>query len=456
MMYDLSSMFNIFYNSYVVLSQEKQNELYDKKKLNIKRLKEGIEEYNDEHKTNYSIVETQVQGSVAMATVVQNEDNDYDIDVAVVFDKEMLGETGARATRNIVADALKRKTKKFNAEPVVKTSCVRVKYQDGYHIDFAVYRRSWDDNDSKWKYEHAGSEWQERDLTGLTDWFKKKNDESDGKLRIIVRLSKMFCNSRDSWVNMPSGLLQTVLCDEKLDTSCDRIDELFYNTMTGIVERLELETSVQAPVDNGRDLTPRDYDIQKMINWKNRLKSKLEDMEILFKEDCSKEDAVQAWYGFFNNSYWKNVITECMNRENTAIHKSSVISFDETEQFIEDLFDMNDIFTVDVSCQISGDGFRPKFLRDFLVASRRYIPHNFLIFCKVISTTVPYPYDVYWKVKNVGPIAERKNMLRGQIKNRGSSITEHTHFYGNHYIECYIVKNGVCLARNRIKVPIGR
>lgn len=30
-----------------------------------------------------------------MSTVVQNEDGDYDIDVAVVFDKNVLGDKGA-------------------------------------------------------------------------------------------------------------------------------------------------------------------------------------------------------------------------------------------------------------------------------------------------------------------------------------------------------------------------
>lgn len=92
---------------------------------------------------------------------------------------------------------------------------------------------------------------------GLTEWFKTQNDASGGKLRKVVRLSKMFCKSRDTWKNMPSGLLQTVLCDEKLQYSYDRIDELFYYTMKEIVDRLETDTSVVAPVDNSRVLTPR-------------------------------------------------------------------------------------------------------------------------------------------------------------------------------------------------------
>ena len=296
-MYDLLSKFNTFYDSYVVLPQAEQTNLHSKKDLNIQRLKDGLQEYNEENKTSYSIVETCVQGSVAMSTVVQNEDGDYDIDVAVVFDKSALGDKGAQSTRNLVANALKRKTKQFNAEPEVKTSCVRIKYADGYHIDFAVYRRYYDLWNDCWVYEHAGSYWTKRDLRGLNEWFKTQNDNSEGKLRKVVRLSKMFCKSRKSWKNMPSGLLQTVLCDEKLQESYKRIDELFYYTMKEIVNRLETNTSVSAPVDDGRDLTPRNLDTQRMTNWKNRLKSKLEDLDILFKDDCSKADALLAWYG---------------------------------------------------------------------------------------------------------------------------------------------------------------
>ena len=120
-MFDLSSKFNAFYREHVVLPKTEQDKLHDKKALNIQRLKDGLKEYNEENKTSYSIVETCIQGSMAMSTVVQNEGHDYDIDVAVVFDKSNLGDKGALATRNMVANALRRKTKQFNAEPEVKT-----------------------------------------------------------------------------------------------------------------------------------------------------------------------------------------------------------------------------------------------------------------------------------------------------------------------------------------------
>lgn len=456
-MYDLSSKFASFYNDSVVLSQAKQTNLHSKKDLNIQRLKDGLKEYNEENNTFYSIAETCVQGSVAMSTVVQNEDGDYDIDVAVVFDKSTLGDKGAQATRNMVANALQRKTKQFNAEPEVKTSCVRIKYSDGYHIDFAIYRRHYDTENKRWIYEHAGTTWTERELKDLTKWFTEQNKASKGKLRKVVRLSKMFCKSRDTWKNMPSGLLQTVLCDEKLQDSYDRIDELFYYTMKEIVVRLETDVSVAAPVDNGRNLTPRQIDTQKMTNWKNRLKSKLEDLDVLFKGDCTKEDALQAWYGFFNHDFWNEQLSESSNYSqfSTLIIKS-VRSFSDTEQFIEDLYPVNLSYSCKISCYVSGDGWRPKLLSEFLSLLRRYLPHNFEIRCVMEYTNCPPPYKIFWKVKNVGPEAERRNQLRGQIVEKGKTLVEHSRFFGNHYIECYIIKNGVCVAKSRIDIPIGR
>lgn len=454
-MYNLSSKFNIFYSSYVVLPQSEQSSLYHKKDLNLQRLKEGLEEYNAEYKTSYSIVEDCVQGSMAMSTVVQNEKSDYDIDAAIVLSKSDLGDKGAQSTRNLIANALSRKTKQFNAEPEVKTSCVRVKYADGYHIDFAVYSCFSDSVNGDRIYEHAGSKWASRELRGLTDWFNTQNGNSDGKLRKVVRLSKMFCKSRDSWKNMPSGLLQTVLCDEKLQDSYDRIDELFYYTMKEIVNRIETNTSVAAPVDNGRDLTPRQSDKQKMTNWKNRLKSKLADLEILFSENCTQADAIQAWYGFFNHEFWNENTTKS---ENTTLQRfeKSICSFVDNEQFIEEMFPVNQVYSCKISCIVSRNGWRPKPIGEFLSLLQRYLPHNFEIRCTMEYTSCPPPYKIFWKVRNVGVEAERRNMLRGEIYEKGNSIVEHSKFFGKHYIECYIVKDGVCVAKDKVNIPIGK
>ena len=336
-MYDCSKEFNKFYRTEVVLPAKEQNELRQKRKLNIKRLKDGLLEYNDEKKKDYKISEERIQGSMAMHTITQNDENDYDIDVGIVFESDNLDDLGPLATRNIVADALERKTKQFAEVPDVKTSCVRLMYSSkGYHVDFAVFKRykknSWND---EYIYEHAGAEWSIRHLKALEEWFNDEIKNSGDDLRKITRLSKMFCKSRDSWKNMPSGLIQTIVCNENLSTGSLRLDEIFYHTMKSIVNRLNIYLEVYAPVDNRRPLVTRETDYQRMKNWKNRLDSSLANLDILFDTECTYKDALNAWAQFFNHSYWNELYSSTIN-ESFSMDKA--YDFDDTEEFIEDLY----------------------------------------------------------------------------------------------------------------------
>lgn len=70
------------------------------------------------------------------------------------------------------------------------------------------------------------------------------------------------------------------------------------------------------------------------------------------------------------------------------------------------------------------------------------------------STNVPAPFQVYWQVVNTGKEAEDAGQLRGEIvlsKTAGvGGLTqkEATSYTGIHWIECFIVKNSVCVARS--------
>jgi hypothetical protein len=71
---------------------------------------------------------------------------------------------------------------------------------------------------------------------------------------------------------------------------------------------------------------------------------------------------------------------------------------------------------------------------------------------------VPTPYQVYWKIKNHGDEALRAQCPRGEIvQDRGGQQHEESTLYtGAHYVECYIVKGGVCVAIDRQHVIITR
>lgn len=448
-MYDCSKELEKFYRKKVVLSAKEQNELREKRKLNIQRLKEGLSEYNSEKNKDYKIAEERIQGSMAMHTITQNDKQDYDIDVGIVFEEDNLNELGSLATRNMVANALERKTKQFAEDPEVKTSCVRLKYNStGYHVDFAVFKRYKKNSNDEYIYEHSGSEWSVRHIKDLELWFSERIKDKGDDLRKVIRLSKMFCKSRESWKNMPSGLIQTVICEENFNESYSRLDERFYYTMKNIVNRLNSYLEVYAPVDNGRSLVNRDVDYQRMKNWKKRLETQLDSLNILFDDECTFEYAVKAWGVFFEHSYW--------NELSNTVKKQS---FTDTEEFIGDLYPILEQFDVTIDCKVSGNGFISmpfqKYLERYAPRLKKFIPPNFKVECSIQSTNCPAYDKILWKVLNVGAEAEKRNDIRGQIQDRGSKITENTNFRGNHFIECYLIKDNVCVGIGHVDVPIG-
>ena len=126
----------------------------------------------------------------------------------------------------------------------------------------------------------------------------------------------------------------------------------------------------------------------------------------------------------------------------------------QSEQFIDQFYPLDIRYSLHIECKVTQDGWRPAFLRDML-RRHQWLSHNKKLDFFITATDCPQPYSIYWKVRNVGAEAIRRGMIRGEIKktDRTHQI-EHASFYGEHFVECYLVKNGVCVAFDRIDVPI--
>lgn len=266
----------------------------------------------------------------------------------------------------------------------------------------------------------------------------------------------MFCKSREDWKNMPGGLIQTVLCDENFYTEYSRIDELFYHTMKAIVDRINESTQVAAPIDNGRALVTRDIDHQRMKNWKKRLEVNLKELDVLFEPDCTHNKAIKAWSSFFNHYHWESLEKEVI-KESFNVRKLQ--KFTGTEQFIDEVYPVYEQYDVTIDCKVSGNGFTLmpvlEYLDKYASKFKRYIPYNFSVKCKIGYTNCPSYDKVLWKVLNVGSEAEQRNEIRGQIQDRGKEIIENAKFFGPHYIECYLIKDGICVAIDHVSILIG-
>jgi len=87
-----------------------------------------------------------------------------------------------------------------------------------------------------------------------------------------------------------------------------------------------------------------------------------------------------------------------------------------------------------------------------------FIPKTFHLKFSPI-TNMPKGVRFLWKVRNFGKEAQEANDLRGEIKDSDKpdgGIEENAKFYNDsHYVECYAIKDGVCVATARVTVPIG-
>lgn len=299
-MYDYSKQLTKYEKDKVSIGEETRKNLRKNRKANQNRLKKNLPE-------SYPIQWFQKQGSYAHWTMIQDENNDYDIDDGVVFEKSDLktsqdNEMDALQVRNMILDALSDDS--FDKKPERLKNCVRVHYKGGHHVDVPAFRVS----ESIWgneKIELASSEWKESNPRKINEWFAEKvsdfKSERDGKglqFRKMIRLMKRFCRSRSSWrKNMPSGLVLTMLAAEKMP-NYERDDECFYYLLERINERLNSSLRVYNLSDDSifgsEELTESDDDTD-MRNLRDRSDEALKKLEILHDSECSLEQARKAW-----------------------------------------------------------------------------------------------------------------------------------------------------------------
>ncbi|MCW7553861.1 hypothetical protein NX722_14750 [Endozoicomonas gorgoniicola] len=157
------------------------------------------------------------------------------------------------------------------------------------------------------------------------------------------------------------------------------------------------------------------------------------------------------------NDIWKDVFGRAFPASEKSVEKSesSIYTYKNTEEFIEDQYNIDVRYELVIDCNVSQHGFRTEVLSIMLEKGFGLRVNKSLQFY-VKKCNVPEPYTIKWKVRNVGSEAERKDQIRGEISVDGGakSKKEKTSFRGGHFVECYAVRNGVCVARDRIDVPI--
>tara|TARA_R110000744_G_scaffold62940_1_gene129731 strand:+ start:1676 stop:2992 length:1317 start_codon:yes stop_codon:yes gene_type:complete len=328
-MFNYNSNLNQFYNDKVRLKDTDKSLIRGYKDINIQRIVTGINKINQEENKSYPIPLFIEQGSIAMSTTNQSEDNVYDIDVAVIFPKVSFFNNPLES-RKFVKKALLKNTVNFSKPPEARTNAVTVWYSEGYHVDFAVYRTF--DEFSQVKYEHASTEWLERNPKAITEWFLGKvsslspddyfSTVEKSQLRKITRLLKKFCKSRLNW-NLPGGFILSILVIECYTPNLTRDDISFIQTLSKIRNRLKQNRTIYNPVNPQIELTLNKSLQHQLTRLSEKLDRFISRSEVLNLNDCNEEKASDFYKWVFNIQVKDKTLSYL--KENMQISKSAII-----------------------------------------------------------------------------------------------------------------------------------
>lgn len=271
-----------------------------------------------------------------------------------------------------------------------------------------------------------GGSWEIFDPREDINNFQDSNQQVNGLVKIVTRMLKSW-KRQNKTLNIKSYQIEQYVLEYFNKNSFEEINiKIFIKIFNFIKSKIDNENnSFIDTVINRLELADRLNQNEKYEETANKLK-------LIFGDKFP--------------SYFSN-IKEAVESNNEDIAPN--------EQYIDELFEVdlfNDYY-FKLDGEIKQDGFQRYKLINFLQKVKILKKNLKLTFS--FTTDIQKPYKVYWKVRNFGEEARRTKNLRGQIIKGSHTKTETTLYIATHYVECYIVKNNICIAIDKIDVPIG-
>lgn len=436
----LASYFKYFLESTVNLNQSRIDDLDDRVL--------AITNYLESDTTLGSAVRDVIpQGSYAHKTIIKPlKGRDFDADVLLHLDEKDDWEA-----KDYIAElyAAFRRSSTYHDLVDRKTRCVTVDYADDFHIDVVPYLerggagQRYITNRRENLYELTNPE-------GFNDWLDQQNRVAKNHLVEVIRLMKYLRDSKGTF-SIKSVIFSTLL-GGAVEEARLWGDIGYYRDMPTALLHIvgDLDSYLQAnptmpwiadPSGTGENFGDR-WDQDGYETFRKCLHSYAGKIAAAYAEP-DKDRSVALWQEVFGSGFKAPPTTET--------NVANLPAVPTTEQFLDRNYGIKTVpsrHTVKVTARIARkNGFR----HGSLSAHGNRVAKDRSLLFTITACNVPEPYDVYWKVRNTGAEAARVGQLRGEITrdNGTRSKKESTAYRGSHYVECYVVKNGVCLASNK-------
>lgn len=259
-----------------------------------------------------------IQGSAnqRVNTVILYKDNTCDLDDGVYFFGEI--DVEAKTLQGWVKDAVHGAT---NTDPKHKRKCIRVIYQDDYHIDLPVYNKlDKDDQEEIPNLADKKDGFSESDPKAFVEWFHDQKDDNRQLVRVVKYLKAWGDNIRNK---MPTGLALSLLAVECI-TANERDDIALKDTIRAIKEKLTLTWMLKMPTAPNDDLFSN-YEDDKKEYILEKLDAFIADAESALDE-TNQLKASNLWQKHLGNRFPEGKDEDIEAKENALKEKASILA----------------------------------------------------------------------------------------------------------------------------------
>lgn len=446
------------------------------------------------------------QGSFRLGTAIKpfTGNEEYDVDLVCRVDVSSLRYSQLKL-KQLVGDEIKSyaAAQNMNSAPEEGRRCWTLNYADGamFHMDILpaipdeflrkstlverdvpeellVHAIAITDNTLD-NYSQISTEWQKSNPIGYAEWFKermkqqfelqksamlkmaKAQDIPDYKIKTplqkAIQLLKrhrdiMFYADQD---DKPISIIITTLAAKAYNNESDLADALYniVNCMASFIEDRNGVAWVPNPVN------PLENFADKWIEHPERKKNFykwLTQVQLDFSNNLQTSD-FQSKSDELKQMFGDKAVTEVLKASGISTSSATGQILSKTAYPLG-RFDVPHRKPLKWPLEIKGkvnveawvvkNGFRPRQIQSGSTELAKHLSLQF-----EASTSIFWPYKVYWQVVNTGPEAEAADGLRGgyydcSVEKGRKMRKESTLYTGTHWIECFIVKNGVCVARS--------
>lgn len=407
----------------------------------ISSVQTNLRDYLETHTKYKDIhVATFLSGSYAKHTSIRPVLYDGKRDVDIVVETKYSSDDDSREVLSELFDVLREKN--TYAEARLQSHSVGIE-MSGIEIDIVPVIR----DDSEEKYCIGSSEedlWKLTDPKGHISWSSAINADNNGRYKPLVKMIKWWRRTHcPDGTKFPKGItLEKIIADNLADGDLNTENHLVA-TMRNIVTAYKETYSdkgqkpvIDDPSIEGNDLLAS-YEIGDFKAFIDKL---AEHVQLI--DDCGT-----------TNEVWKRILGDEFPKEESRNSVDSILEQREIVACLAVKHRQRPPWPLPrgTAALINAAVSFPDGRREIIENNGAPVPKSCDLYYRALHGIRP-PYEVRWQVVNTGTEAAAKSCLRGGFEdsNAGANVRhESTAYVGKHYVQCFVIKRGVCVARSK-------